>query len=274
MKCGSKVMGLFTGLVPDSPRRNKIHIGKFYPTKRDGLVRVIELIDGESVKVQFINTGFEREVLKVNLKAGKCADKTVKDRTWPKTYPNLKLQSNNCGEFTILEKKGVNCRVVFTETGYITTANINNLKAGKINDPYSKSRYGVGYLGEDFTSDYKQFAYTLWSNMLKRCYSIKDTRGYFGKGKDVFVNTDWLCFRTFAHDLKKLHNFDKWLVGQRGVSSIKYNLDKDFAYIGCSEYSLNTCQFIEESLNKSTTSKNPKSSENIAKFNYMKEYND
>lgn len=262
--------GTFRKLVQDKYPKNLIYVGKFYKTNRDGLVEILELTDKKSVKVKFVNSGFVRDVLIVNLVAGKCADTTVEDRTNPTTYPNVKVQSNNCGEFTIVEKKGKRCKVVFTETGYETRAYIENAKAGKVNDPYFKSRYGVGYLGEDVKCSYKKFAYTLWSNMLKRCYSKADKKGYFGKGKNVFVNDRWLSFNTFVNDLPKLNNFDKWLEGQIDKSKIQYNLDKDFAYVGCAEYSLDTCQFIDESLNKSTTSCNPLSALNIAKYNHGK----
>jgi len=253
---------------------NKVYVGKFYSTHRDGLVEIVALTGGKSVKVRFVNSGFEREVLLANLVAGKCADTTVEDRTHPTTYPDIKMQSNNCGEFTIVEKKGKICKVVFTETGYETQANIDNAKAGKVSDPYFKSRYGVGYLGEDVNHHYRNFTYVLWSNMLKRCYCKNYKNGYFGKGKSVFVNDAWLCFNTFAKDISKLENFDKWLEGQIDKSKTQYNLDKDFAYVGCNEYSVGTCQFIDESLNKSTTSRNTRSALNIAKYNQVKETNE
>lgn len=262
--------GVLCSLVQDDCTKNRIYVGKFFSTKRDGLVEVVEKIDNRSVRIKFINTGYIRDVLIANLVDGKCADKTIKDRTHPTTYPNVKMQSNSCGEFTIVEKRGRMCNVVFTDTGYKARVHIENAKQGKVNDPYFKSRYGVGYLGEDVKCSYKKLAYTLWSNMLKRCYSEKDKKGYFGKGKNVFVNDRWLSFNTFVNDLPKLNNFDKWLEGQIDKSKVQYNLDKDFAYLGCAEYSLDNCQFIDESLNKSTTSCNPLSALNISKYNNEK----
>lgn len=261
--------GMFRNLVDNVSKKNKVYVGKFYSTKRDGLVEVIELINYRSVKVRFINSGFEREVLLANLAVGKCADTTIEVRpsTIVTTYPNVKIQSNSCGEFTIVERTGKFCKVLFTETGYETQAYTENARKGKVTDPYFKSRYGIGYLGEDVDCSYREFAYTLWGNMIKRCYSKTDSRGYFGKGKNVFVNDRWLCFHNFAKDIPNLPNFDKWLNGQMGKSDTKYNLDKDFAYVGCNEYSLETCQFIDESLNKSTTCRNPNSAINIARHN-------
>lgn len=262
--------GVFRKLVHANYQENILYVGKFYRTNRDGLVEVKELISSRIVKVRFVNTGFEREVLICNMNAGKCADTTIKERAPVETYKNLKMQSNGCGEFTVLEKHGRFYTVVFTDTGYKTKVCIDNAKVGKVKDPYFKSRYGVAYFGEDVKCSYKKFAYTLWSNMLKRCYSKTDKKGYFGKGKNVFVNDRWLSFNTFVNDLPKLNNFDKWLEGQIDKSKIQYNLDKDFAYVGCAEYSLDTCQFIDESLNKSTTSCNPLSALNIAKYNHGK----
>ena len=165
-----------------------------------------------------------------------------------------KMKSNSGHEFIILKQEGKNCLIQFVETGYIRTANIDNIRAGKVRDFYAISVYGIGYYGEFKKVPYWKQAKQLWSNMLKRCYCEKDYRGYFGL---VTVAPDWHCFANFLNDLPKLNNFDKWLAGQNGNQS-KYNLDKDLIVNGCKVYSKETCQFIIEYENKAAGARNGK----------------
>ena len=264
---------LFTELLGIRRRSVKLkdNLGKFFATNRDGLVQVVGITANKNVTVRFIDTGTERDVNIDNLRKGKCADPSITDRTHPTTYPNIEMQSNNSGVFTILEKTGNRCKIVFKETGYTTTAYLENLKVGKVHDPYSKNCYSVGYHGEPAETPYKDFAYTLWRNMLKRCYSQNDPRGYYGKGNDVSVDERWLSFANFVDDLPHLNNFQQWLNGQMDKTSVQFNLDKDFAYLGCNVYSRDNCQFLEEGLNKRVTSKNRLSKSLIENYNKRKE---
>ena len=230
-------------------------VGETFKTNCDGDV-VVTAKHGKVVNVRFINTGYEREVLLDNLRKGKCKDYTITDRTRTEvTYPNVVMQSNTCGEFTLLEKQGKRCVVQFIKTGYTTTALWENIKNGKIRDPYCVSRYGKGWLGEFEKTTYHKQAMSLWGNMLKRCYCEADTRGYFGKG--VSVDFKWLCFANFLEDLPHLENFDLWLNAHNGVGE-KYNLDKDFKVKNNKVYSKETCMFLPESFNKSFTTKTNK----------------
>ena len=157
---------------------------------------------------------------------------------------NLKkyVYSNNKGqEFVILSKKGNRCLVMFTETNYVRYALFHNLARGKITDHFSISRYGVGYTGmEDRTVPYHSQAKQLWANMLKRCYT-DDPKGYRWKGTKV--DRRWHCFATFLNDLPNIPGFSNWLVGGQ-------NLDKDTIVKDCNVYSLDTCAFIPEGINK------------------------
>jgi hypothetical protein len=87
---------------------------------------------------------------------------------------------------------------------------------------------------------------------MKRAYCKTDDKGYYGR---AFVDTAWHNFSNFLSDLPSLPNYELWVKGQLGQGYQKYNLDKDFAYYGCDTYSKENCQFIDETLNKGTTSK-------------------
>ena len=161
---------------------------------------------------------------------------------------------NNAGqELVVLGMVGRKATIQFTETGSVRTANIDNVRAGKVRDFYAKSCYGIGYQGEFNKVGYWKQAKQLWQNMMKKCYSDNDDRGY--KNKGVIVSPRWHCFANFLNDLPSLPNFDKWLLGQR-TGYEKYNLDKDMRVPGCNVYSKETCQFLSESENKSLVKKN------------------
>jgi len=150
---------------------------------------------------------------------------------------------NNAGlELTILSREGRDCVVKFTESGSVREANIDNIIAGKVKDLYYPSRYGVGYDGEFDKPPYWKRARQLWSNMMKRCYSTKDTKGYYGR---AFVDARWHCFADFLDDIKGLSGFHKWLAGT-GME-----LDKDYLCKGNDTYSKHTCCFLSTFKNRS-----------------------
>jgi hypothetical protein len=163
-----------------------------------------------------------------------------------------KYISNSGLEFVILNQSGKQCIIQFTETGYTRTANIDNIRVGKVRDFYNKSVYGVGFYGEFEKVYYWKQAKQLWQNMLKRCYCEKDLRGYSKWG--TTVDERWQCFANFLADLPSLENFDKWLKGQKEGRD-KFNLDKDFKFPGNNVYSREACCFLEDSLNKSLGAK-------------------
>lgn len=220
---------------------------EFYESNNYGTVQIVQNIDMDHCIVKFLNTGYEKKVHWGNVFAGKMKDDSVEYQP-PKIELNERRESNSCGSFTIIWKQGKKCFVQFDHTGYTKEANIDNARAGKVTDPYYPNSYGVGYLGEPKEEPYKKQAYQLWRNMLKRCYSKKDPRGYYGKG--VSVDARWLCFANFLEDVPKLKNFDKWLNGHK-KDQPKFNLDKDLLIEGNKVYSRETCQFISEYENKS-----------------------
>lgn len=132
--------------------------------------------------------------------------------------------------------------VRFLASGSVVKADGRNLSAGKVADPFHKSRLGIGYLGNFKKTEYHKQAYQLWSNMLKRCYDHNDKRGYFGTG--VMVDPRWHSFENFVNDLPKLSGFDSW------KNKEGYDLDKDFRGDG-KTYSRETCCFIPRATNRS-----------------------
>lgn len=158
------------------------------------------------------------------------------------------VYQNNAGlSFIILAQAGKSCTINFIKSGSTRKANIDNVRAGKVKDLYSPSRYGIGYLGEFERVSYFKQAMQLWSNMLKRCYAENDAKGYFGKG--VTVDPRWHCFANFLQDLPHLPNFSRWLDFYE-TRTDPYNLDKEFYSRECKVYSKYTCGFETEHKNK------------------------
>lgn len=228
--------------------------GDTFKTNNYGDVVLLESVGKRVWKVRFVNSGFEREVSIDNLIAGKCRDYSVDNVLKSKTeYPYILMSSNGSGDFIVVEKTGKTCIIQFVDTGYTKECLWDNVKLGKISDPYAKSCYGIGYRGEFERVPYWKQAKQLWQNMMKRCYCQKDTRGYYGT---VQVSSRWHCFANFLKDISELENFDLWLHGQTSDCATKYNLDKDFINPNNKIYCKEMCMFLTEALNKSLGGKN------------------
>lgn len=202
---------------------------------------------GECFAIRFVATGYECRARKSLVNQGKVFDPTSlvnEKNSWTNHVEEFKTNSGQT--FFSFLKKGKKVRVFFPETGYSAEVNIDNARVGKVKDPLSISVYGVGYLGVfDKSLPYWKQAQQLWQNMLKRCYSTKDERGYLGRAK---VDERWFSFENFLNDLPKLDGFDGWLSGQE--SGLKYNLDKDFYRKDNDTYSRHMCCFLPDSFNK------------------------
>lgn len=225
-------------------------MNKRYMSNCNGEVEIIKKLNSKDVIVKFLNTGYTRKANIDNVRAGKVKDLTVKYEA-PVEPINEIWSSNNAGDFLVIQKQSREVDIIFLETGTTKRVNINNAVKGKVSDPYRATVYGRGVIGEIKKKPkwYKQ-ALQLWQNMFKRCYSTKDTRGYYGK---AFVSLRWHYLPNFIEDLPKLEGFDGWLEGYNG--SEKYNLDKDTILEGNKYYGKDVCRFLPESVNKSFTSK-------------------
>lgn len=80
--------------------------------------------------------------------------------------------------------------------------------------------------------------YTLWHNMLKRCYS----KPYLEK-QPTYIG----C--SVSDNFKYYHLFHAWCQTQVGFGKEGYQLDKDLLIKGNKVYSEHTCVFIPKSLN-------------------------
>ena len=226
--------------------KHEFKIGNVFETNCYGQVVITELL-GTKVRIKFVTTGTELVVYKANLAAGKVRDKAQQNplkHGWEDC--NIAMVNNAGESFRVVRRASKKCVVVFDATGYSAECEYHNVAAGKVRDPYAKTVYGIGYIGEPANVPYKKQAKQLWANMMKRCYSTADQRGYYGKAT---VAVNWHCFANFLSDLSELPGFQGWLSAEK--TGQKYNLDKDLTIEGNTVYSKYACAFIPEAENKS-----------------------
>lgn len=222
--------------------------GDIYKNQEGLEFKVVKVKSENDVCIKFLSTGYECRARQHLVESGNVRDYTEiqeSRNTWKvcdETY------TNNSGESLVaFAKKGKKRKVRF-EDGYVVEVYDANLKAGKVLNPFSISLYNEGYLGlPDINVPYYKQAKQLWSNMMKRCYSTKDIRGYQGR---AFVDERWKSFENFLNDIKFLEGFDEWLRGHDNVY-FRSNLDKDFYIQGNETYSRFYCCFLPDGYNKS-----------------------
>ncbi len=114
-----------------------------------------------------------------------------------------------------------------------------NFRNGRILNPYDKSIFGIGYLGEGAAKQKTQAGYC-WRDMMERCYSKKQKHlhpSYYGK---TTVCEEWHNFQNFA----KWYNDNFYQVGTQ-----RMHLDKDILVNDNKEYSPNTCLIVPQRIN-------------------------
>lgn len=150
-------------------------------------------------------------------------------------------KTNQCGELIILQyESAVKVRVKFLETGYETTTTMPNIVAGKVKDWLAKTVYGEGIIGEKVSKVNGEYPkeYTLWRNMLKRCYnesSIATNKTYEG------------C--SVSEEFKYFPYFKEWCKNQIGFDQDGWQLDKDILNPQSKRYSPECCVFVPRELN-------------------------
>ncbi|MED3562341.1 AP2 domain-containing protein [Bacillus xiapuensis] len=114
---------------------------------------------------------------------------------------------------------------------------------GEVVNPYDKTVYGVGYIGEGKYNTRKDGKdapqYTTWKNMLQRCYRIKYHQKY-PTYTDCAVSEEWYNFQNFAtwYD----NNYYE-------VEGERMCLDKDILNKHNKIYSPDNCIFVPQSIN-------------------------
>lgn len=159
-------------------------------------------------------------------------------------------------EFVSKDTKNSYYKVKFINSGFETVTTRSNIKRQTIKDPYQPSVANIGYLGELYRlATTKNKYYSVWHNMINRCYNPKSTEYKRYGQAGVTVCERWHNFTNFYNDVKKLDGFDEQL-----FLSGKISLDKDIKQKHLPKcqrvYSPETCMFVtiqENSLNADYT---------------------
>lgn len=147
--------------------------------------------------------------------------------------------SNSSGRFEVIDYLSSNKILIkFINNGYERWVRSGAVMSGKIQNKYTPTDMGVGFLGEgkykfrDYNGGYTA-EYLKWHDMLYRCYSPRAKKCY----RNVLVCKDWHNFQNFA----------KWMTNQ--VFHKGWHLDKDLLASKNKEYSPSTCLFLPTEIN-------------------------
>ena len=161
-------------------------------------------------------------------------------------------KSSNSGDFKVLKYNDAKeVAIQFINTGYETTVQLVQVKRGNVKDPYAPSVCGVGVLGVKYPSKVngvKTKEYTLWNNMLVRCYSDA-----YKKRQPTYEGCE------VSDKFKSYEYFYEWCQKQIGFNNEGWQLDKDLLVKGNKVYNEFTCVFLPKEVNtlltKSTASR-------------------
>lgn len=133
--------------------------------------------------------------------------------------------------------------VQFLDTKGITIVGRPQIRTGQVKDPCHRTVVGVGFLGNDAKNlNYDERLYSLWRNMIARCYD-KNHPSYSTYGEvGVSVNAQWFCFSDFVQTISQVPFYWQWKENPG-----EYELDKD--YFKSSQYSKKTCMFLSKNDN-------------------------
>lgn len=113
---------------------------------------------------------------------------------------------------------------------------------GKVKNPYDRSVYNIGYLGEGkYSSVTHPPLYYSWHDMLKRCYDTNErTRIRYMSYNDCKVDDEFLNLQKFGEWYEENIYF---------VDKERMHLDKDILYKGNRIYCKERCIFVPNRVN-------------------------
>lgn len=121
----------------------------------------------------------------------------------------------------------------------------HNFIVGCVKNPYYPTVYNVAIIGEKYPSkvNNKQLKeYTVWTGMLKRCFSDK-----FKKKQHTYTDAtccdEWLNYENFYEWLHSQNNFEKM------KNESRWAVDKDIIVKKNKLYSPDTCCIVPQNIN-------------------------
>ena len=134
------------------------------------------------------------------------------------------------------------------EYRYKTKTSSGHVRNGRVRNPYNRTLFGVGYLGEgkhlrSVSGKGNSDTYKIWRGMLERCYSESRLDKY-DSYEGCTVHPDWHNFQNFAG----------WYESHE-CYGLGYELDKDLFGSETKVYSEETCCLLPKVFNKTISYK-------------------
>lgn len=156
------------------------------------------------------------------------------------------FQTKGFGEVMVVERTTPKRVLVkFLTTGSLKEVPLSSVYRGAVQDNFSRTCHGVGYIGNTSTSiaSKHKHSYTLWKDMLKRSYGDK-----FHKTRETYIGCE------VSEYFKCYANFEKWCDQQVGAfckdnKDNFFALDKDILLKGNKTYSEDVCCFVPQEIN-------------------------
>lgn len=180
--------------------------------------------------------------------SGQIVTRAVSFESMAKQYTGCIFKMCNGSYAKIIEYiDKFHVKIIFLDdTHYSTIANLDNIKAGNVKNPYIINSNG-GYYGEgDYIINRDPKPGKAWDAMIRRAHMHIPRAN---KTEDSYINTtvceEWLCLQTFA----------KWYIDYRSKINPKYwnelEIDKDILQWNqeFKIYSPQTCCLIPHNLN-------------------------
>ena len=204
-------------------------IGEEHTTNSGLKIVITEHINSANCTIQFEDGSILTNIQYSNIKSGSIRKE--------KTKIGEKHITSEGYEVEVIKYLGrQNCTIKFNNGLELDGLQYSNIKRGKVKNPYHKSVYGVGYLGEgEFLIQKSCSKCSTWRNIISRCYS-GTTQEKHPTYKNCSVDERWHNFQNFA----------KWYE-ENYIS--EWHLDKDILFKGNKIYSPQTCCFVPAEIN-------------------------
>ena len=164
-----------------------------------------------------------------------------------KFYPNIR--GINKTPFKVLEYRGASdCSVEFLDEYHyiIKHTKIYTIEINGVRNPYQKTIFNVGYIGEIDKNKYpakdSNKSYRIWKGILDRCYNPKTKSKYYLD--NISVSKSWLCYANFIPWFER--NYFQ-------LGNYEMHIDKDI--LGNMKYSSKYCVFVPKEINMSLIGK-------------------
>lgn len=206
---------------------------------------IIKYNDCDNVTVQFENDFCVSNIQYGNFKRGAVRGNIevkhkplLSDRIGEISYSNIGNEKMIIIEYIRADKV-----VIKFESGYITTKTYKAFTKGEVRNPYYRSLYNIGFIGEGKYKVHENNKitrrYKIWWHMMRRCYDIESYEKKHSYAPCI-VCEEWHNFQ----------NFGKWYdENYYEIPNEVICIDKDILTKGNKIYSPEMCVFVPQPIN-------------------------